>query len=1054
MAEPKEYHWHPLQRPSRADLKKATEIQQPSEENVAQPEAEHESSNRTEPSEAVLHPYSVEPINRSDTSSLPVSSIEIQNSHLPSQDSITSSINPSQFSISNGSTNSVSLSLKEPVSRNVTHQSEHLNASKNLSTTSFDSSKTLEDQAFFKESQESTHKESSDMDTFWEEIPSNNSSSIQSTSSSSPVKSSSTDIQNEASKETDEEISWLQNEDGPAESADTASFFNDLTNPGKSASPFYTPEIPQPSSKDTLHPQPSQVVPSESLFGDDSNEDELFFVSSNSGPSNAVSSASKPSFSVKEDPFKDIFDTDDDFEVVEPASKLNDVFLHAISTQDSSSVAPTDKKSAPDDIFSKILGDDIEEEKFNSSLKSKVDLSKSLAFLDDDELLPDNYLEPARPSAPPSRTRSAASMSASIHDFSTPTIAAASITRTQSGQASPYTPQTYQHPPTHPPHQARAAPNNAFDLPADMVAKSRRVTSFHSPPQAYPFKAQSPSSVASIDSKKSFFEELPIVPPKHMPHKPNNATIPHQTLNEGLNQTFPSSHVGPFNHGSQTSVATPPTAPMAPNRLPFAAPQRGHSRNSSAGYTSHGPISPSSSVYKPQYRNPYEPFNPLSTGSLSSFPTQIQDSPTGSQPSASHNPYDPSSQPNRPPQLQTSSQYRSASFNSSYNSPNQHSPTTNIMPPKGLQPAAQLVSKGFGELPADIGQRQAQFARSPEVQQAVLKAKHYRTPSGHDLGQHGLRTLSQSNMHHSVSISKGPFVLSESEQRNASHSQQEQQQQQQPINNEALLRRQYPIFRWGMGGKAVSVIPPSISFGGGAATAEVKIIHPSQVLQADTLIAKFPFPLVTSKGIQRSKKKELEKWIEEHITIMEKKFQLMRPEESSQLTGRVLLWKVMLNLLQADSTIAKPSKNLKDAVRKNLDPFVQVQTAEELASFAPAVDIYRKNMHRRTSSISAGTTRSLQSGDINGIVDLLKIGERDTALRFALDQHLWAHALLIASSIGPSAWMDAVFEFVREEIRVFPSQSARDLALIYRVFSGAGGESGKHFCIMVFFWYH
>lgn len=1054
MAELKEYHWHPLQRPSRADLKKAAEIKQTSEENVAQSGVDHDSLTRTEPSKPGLQTSSLELSDQSDTSSLQLSSVKVPRSHLPSQDSITASITTSQSSITNGSTDSELLPLKETVSKHSTHQPEPLNASKNMSANSFDSSKTLEDQPFFEDSQDSTHKELSDMDTFWETIPSNNPSPIQPTSPSAPVKILSTEVHNQESKETDDELSWLQN-DGPAESVSTDSFFNDLTNPVQSASSPDTPEIPQLISKATSYSQPLQNAPSDSLFGDTSNEDESFFVSLSSGQSNAVSPAPQPSLLVKEDPFKDIFDTDDDFEVVESVSKLNDDLLQAIGTQASGVVASTDKNLVPEDPFSKILGDDLDEETLNPSSKSKIDLSKSLAFLDDDELLPDNYVEPARPSAPPSRTRSAAPMSASVQEFSTPIIAAASITRAQSGQATPYTPQTYQHLPTHPKHSARAAPNNAFDLPSDMVAKSRSSSSFHSPPQAYPFKVQSPPFVPkpSINPNKSFFEELPIVPPKHMPHKPNNATLPHQTLNAGLNQPFSPSHVGSFNHGSQTSVATPPLAPMAPNRLPFAAPQRGHSRNSSAGYSSLGPISPSSSVYKPQYHNPYEPFNPLGAGGLSSTPSQTQYTPTASQPSASHNPYDPSSQVNRPPQLQISSQYRSASSNSSYNSPTQYSPTSNFMSPKGLQPAAQLVSKGgFGELPADIGQRQAQFARSPEVQQAVLKAKHYRTPSGQDLGQYGPRVLSpisQSGLHHSVGNGRGYSTASESEQRNASYSQ--QQQQQQPINNEALLRRQFPIFRWGMGGKAVSVIPPSISFGGGAATAEVKIIHPSQVLQADTLIAKFPFPLVTSKGIQRTKKKELEKWIEEHITIMEKKFQLMRPEESSHLTGRVLLWKVMLNLLQADSTIAKPSKNLKDAVRKSLDPFVQVQATEELASFAPAVDIYRKNMHRRTSSISAGTNRSLKSGDVNEIVDLLKIGEKDTALRFALDQHLWAHALLIASSIGPAAWMDAVFEFVREEIRVFPSQSARDLALMYRVFSGAGAESGKHPFILLYF---
>lgn len=913
--------------------------------------------------------------------------------------------------------------------------------------------------------------------------------------------------------DTDDELSWLQGDEVDPKSSESDSFFTNLPQQDLTRDPPVDAKASDSDDK-TQHLLKDPLNLAGSPFQEIDEHESSFLASLSSDRTEAdipkpaldITSTPHESTSVlqKDDPFKSIFDVtndEDDFSAVlgkgtetkELAAGNDDDFFKSLGTSKLTNTenaqntlgllasldepkAPP-KKILPEDAFSKILAEDIEEEEKKASASGKVDLSKSLAFLDDDELLPDDYAEPvtSRPSSvvPPSRTHSAApnfihSNSAApnaVHsNYNTPKLSTASLASNQSLQSSPYSPFSSQpHSQSHPKHPAKHVPDNAFDLPTDMVPKPiRRISSFQSPQQNHLYGTPvSPSAEPrpSIDPKKPFFDELPLMPRKPMSRNSSNSSA-HFQAPHVYPPAGPAPLGGPmgtFSNGSLTSLASNSSMPLAPPRLPFAAPQRGHSRNSSGGGSNYAPSSPATAnAYKPQYHNPYEPYNPLAdAGAIATSVTPHNHfGPSAYQPPHPHNPYAPQVQGQRPALIsRNSGQSGTASPGNAY-SPSMPYASLHqkLPPPKGLQPAAPLVSKtAFGDMPADIGQKQAEFARSPEVQQAILNARHYRVSSGHDLGHPAQRVssplsttgsvvhnISPPQPRYSVSSARGyaESVASESSQRLYSVSQA-------PVNNETLMRRQFPIFNWGMGGRVVTVIPPSILFGGGATTTEVKVLHPSQVLKADPLIAKFPFPLVTGKGPQKHKKKDLEKWIEEHVQAMEKTLQHTKPEESSREFTRVLLWKIMLNLLQADSIITKPSKNLKEAVRKTLDPYVQVHDTEEFASFAPAVDIYRKNMHRRSSSIGTNPGKGLKSEDVNRFVDLLKVGEREIALKYALDHHLWSHALLIASSLGPSEWKDVVFEFVREEIRVFPSQSARDLALMYRIFSGAGADSGK-----------
>lgn len=96
---------------------------------------------------------------------------------------------------------------------------------------------------------------------------------------------------------------------------------------------------------------------------------------------------------------------------------------------------------------------------------------------------------------------------------------------------------------------------------------------------------------------------------------------------------------------------------------------------------------------------------------------------------------------------------------------------------------------------------------------------------------------------------------------------------------------------------------------------------------------------------------------------------------------------------------------------------------------------------------------------LDKIQEFLVRGERRQAYHYALDEKLWAHAMVIASSIDKEAWKDVVNEFVKGELGVHdpqrtafvgrgkehvppPSNGREWLRVVYSLFSGQGPTAG------------
>lgn len=100
------------------------------------------------------------------------------------------------------------------------------------------------------------------------------------------------------------------------------------------------------------------------------------------------------------------------------------------------------------------------------------------------------------------------------------------------------------------------------------------------------------------------------------------------------------------------------------------------------------------------------------------------------------------------------------------------------------------------------------------------------------------------------------------------------------------------------------------------------------------------------------------------------------------------------------------------------------------------------------------SVQTVKASALDTIQGHLAQGERRAAYRYALDERLWAHAMIIASSIDKDAWKEVVNEFIRSELNaqgvaestgpdVTVSGTGREpLKVAYSLYSGQGATSG------------
>ncbi|KAL8941404.1 MAG: hypothetical protein Q9211_001845 [Gyalolechia sp. 1 TL-2023] len=242
-----------------------------------------------------------------------------------------------------------------------------------------------------------------------------------------------------------------------------------------------------------------------------------------------------------------------------------------------------------------------------------------------------------------------------------------------------------------------------------------------------------------------------------------------------------------------------------------------------------------------------------------------------------------------------------------------------------------------------------------------------------------------------------------------------------------------PILKYGFGGVIATSFPkriPRYTAGHGfpmikCNPGEVKL----QLSNIGTLgddVARFPGPL-KSKG----KKKELLEWLQLKIDALETAQASVistssLPDPVKKHEEKILLWRSVKVFVECDGNIAGNSK-AESSIRTILCPTVIHSEPE-----GPSPGELSAGVPRPTDIVSPGAMETVRR--------LLLQGEREKAVWLAVDQRMWAHAMLLSSTLDKSIWKQVLHEFTRLEVTTF-GKNTESLAALYEVFAGNWDES-------------
>lgn len=251
-----------------------------------------------------------------------------------------------------------------------------------------------------------------------------------------------------------------------------------------------------------------------------------------------------------------------------------------------------------------------------------------------------------------------------------------------------------------------------------------------------------------------------------------------------------------------------------------------------------------------------------------------------------------------------------------------------------------------------------------------------------------------------------------------------------------------PIISFGFGGTIVTSFPKQIPrYAAGqdkpmikCSPGEVKI-QDGKILPLDEDVATFPGPLRS-----KSKKKEVLGWLQRRIANLEcigfgQISSTTLPDPRKRHEEKMLLWKIVRVLVEHDGTV-DGNASAETAMRSILSPELIVGDAASLPPHhfnSPLLGISR-------TSGSPSIPDPVKPEAMEGLRKLLLHGEREKAVWHAVDNRLWAHAMLLASTLEKNVWKQVSQEFVRQEVKTF-GDNTESLAALYQIFAGNWDES-------------
>ena len=250
-----------------------------------------------------------------------------------------------------------------------------------------------------------------------------------------------------------------------------------------------------------------------------------------------------------------------------------------------------------------------------------------------------------------------------------------------------------------------------------------------------------------------------------------------------------------------------------------------------------------------------------------------------------------------------------------------------------------------------------------------------------------------------------------------------------------------PLFFFGFGGTAVTSFPKQIPRFTGQPTPFIKC-SPGEVklrmekeLSLDNRVVSFPGPLKS-----KNKKKDVLEWLGKSIQQLSQQYVSISPDQiledsRKRHEEKILLWKVLQTLVEHDGVV-DGSPAVENAIRTILSP--ELITGESSGQIS-----YDSNLPLRRISKSSMRKNHSHVEDpeaLEGLRKLLLSGEREKAVWHAVDQRLWGHAILLASTLSREVWKQVVQEFVHNEVKTY-GDNTESLAALYDIFAGNWEES-------------
>ncbi|KAJ6496726.1 Sec23-binding domain of Sec16-domain-containing protein [Mycena vitilis] len=302
-----------------------------------------------------------------------------------------------------------------------------------------------------------------------------------------------------------------------------------------------------------------------------------------------------------------------------------------------------------------------------------------------------------------------------------------------------------------------------------------------------------------------------------------------------------------------------------------------------------------------------------------------------------------------------------------------------------------------------------------------------------------------------------------------------------------------PVFSFGFGGKFLTCFHGASMNTGfdvalssrnstGVNIRQLNKIIPQSALEVSS--ASFPGPLFSDPGTpttglvrttastqSKAKKTRLVKYLTDRAEEISQGIGYLHAgsAEGRQAEGKLVLVKLLKILVENDGRLSgTPQIDL--AVRAALVPKLDATNGSsdlpgnlQATGFSSISDMTRPDPSGIPYPAAAASdlneipiaTSTLRPSALDKIQDFLLRGERRKAYHYALDERLWAHAMVIASSIDRDAWKETVNEFLRTELgasRGMASGSGTDttqspvngregLRVAYSLYSGQGSAS-------------